>query len=261
MKVQTAASTELLFAIEVSKAAGAIAMDYLRQGITAEIKADGSPVTRADKECERLIIDRITEAFPDDGIMGEEHGERKGGNRRWIVDPIDGTFNYARGIPIFATLLALEKDGEVVLGVVHAPAMLETFWAERGKGAFKNGMKTQVSGHKDLSESMLNFGGANRILNYGYWDRFTKLVAQTNKQRGFGDYLGFALVFEGKSEAMIEIEVKPWDLAPMKILVEESGGRFSDLAGGESIYKGSCLISNGLVHDQIESILIENKRH
>src|SRR6516162_4859609 len=100
MKVQTAASTELLFAIEVSKAAGIIAMDYLRQGVTADIKEDGSPVTRADKECERLIIDRICETFPNDAIIGEEHGERKGSgtNRRWIIDPIDGTFNYARSI-------------------------------------------------------------------------------------------------------------------------------------------------------------------
>lgn len=263
MKVQTATSTELLFAIEVSKAAGVIAMDYLRQGITAEIKADGSPVTRADKDCERLIIDRISETFPNDAIIGEEHGERKGSgsNRRWIIDPIDGTFNYARGIPIFATLLALEQDGEVILGVVHAPAMLETFWAERSKGAFKNGIKTHVSGCNHLNDSMLNFGGANRILKFGWWDGFTKLVAETNKQRGFGDYLGFALVFEGKAEAMIEIEVKPWDLAPMKILVEESGGRFSDLAGGNSIYSGSCLISNGLLHDQIESTLLENKKN
>jgi histidinol phosphatase-like enzyme (inositol monophosphatase family) len=262
VKAHTTTGSEMLFAIEVCQAAGTVAMDYLRQGIVADTKADGSPVTKADKECERLIIDKIVETFPDDGILGEEHGERRAteGNRRWIIDPIDGTYNYARGIPIFATLLALEYDGEVVLGVVHAPAMLETFWAEHGRGAFKNGLKTQVSNCNKVSESMLNFGGANRILQFGFWEGFTKLVAETKKQRGFGDYLGFSLVFEGKSEAMIEIEVMPWDLAPMKILIEESGGRFSDLEGGASIYSGSCLVSNGLVHDQIETTLLENKR-
>ena len=254
-------SSELLFAVEACKAAGDIAMDYLRKGVSTETKLDGSVVTKADKESERLIIDRIKQAYPDDGILGEEHGEKKStrGGRRWIIDPIDGTFNYARGIPIFSTLLALEYEQELVLGVVHAPAMLETFWAERGKGAFKNGMPMRVSSCADIGDALLNFGGANRILDHGYWEGFRKLVSETRTQRGFGDYLGFSLVFEGKAEAMIEIAVKPWDLAPMKILVEESGGRFSDLAGGKSIYSGSCLISNGLVHDHIESALRDYK--
>lgn len=255
-------SSELLFAIDACKAAGDIAMDYLRQGVSTEIKTDGSVVTRADQESERLIMDKIRQAFPNDGILGEEHGEQKANksNRRWIIDPIDGTYNYARGIPIFSTLLALEYEQELVLGVVHAPAMLETFWAERGKGAFKNGMPIRVSSCAKIGDALLNFGGANRILDHGYWEGFRKLVSETKMQRGFGDYLGFSLVFEGKAEAMIEIAVKPWDLAPMKILVEECGGRFSDLAGGQSIYSGSCLVSNGLVHDQIESALLNHKK-
>jgi len=254
-------SAEMLFAIETCNAAGQIALDHLKRGIDSSIKPDGTPVTKADKECESLIIDKIRQRFPADGILGEEYGTSvsSANSRRWIIDPIDGTYNYARGIPIFSTLLALEVDGEVVLGVVHAPVMSETFWAERGKGAFKNGLRTKVSTCDRVSESMLNFGGANRILQYGYWEGFTQLVKETKRQRGFGDYLGFSLVFEGKAEAMLEIEVQPWDLAPMKILVEESGGRFSDLAGGNSIYSGSCLVSNGLVHAEIESMLLAKK--
>lgn len=250
-------STEMLFALEVCKAAGEIAMDHLRRGLETSTKQDGTPVTQADKECERLIRAKIAEHYPADGILGEEEEEKQLGanKRRWIVDPIDGTYNYAKHIPIFATLLALEHNGKIVLGVVHAPAMIETYWAESGQGAFKNGNRINVSKCDDLSKSMLNFGGPNRILECGYWKGFTQLVKQTERQKGFGDYLGFGLVFEGKSEAMIEIGVKPWDIAPMKILVEESGGRYSDLAGGDSVYLGNCLVSNGPLHDEMESTL------
>ena len=246
---------EISFALDVCKAAGEVAMKYYREGVASTDKADGSPVTVADKECERLIRDRIEKTFPNDGILGEEHGERAvaGSSRRWIIDPIDGTFNYASQVPIFSTLLALEADGEIVLGVMHAPAMQETFWAEKGKGAFRNDAKISVSKRSTLAESQFNFGCPERILKAGYWPGFTRLVETTRRQRGFGDYLSFSLVFEGKAEATVEMNVKPWDLAPMKILAQESGGKYSDLAGSDSIYTGSCLISNGLLHDQFLS--------
>jgi histidinol-phosphatase len=248
---------EMSFAIDVCKAAGEIAMSYFRKGVVSSAKSDGSPVTIADKECEQLIRDKIEQAFPADGILGEEHGasQATGGNRRWIIDPIDGTFNYALQIPIFSTLLALESDGEIVLGVVHAPAMQETFWAEKGQGAYKNGSKIQVSKCSEIAESWFNFGCPERIFKDGYWPGFTKVVQSTKRQRGFGDYLSFTLVFEGKAEATIETKVKPWDLAPMKILAEESGGKYSDLAGSNSIYTGSCLVSNTLLHEKFLSTL------
>ncbi|HEY9787702.1 MAG TPA: inositol monophosphatase family protein [Candidatus Obscuribacterales bacterium] len=246
-------SRELVFALDICERAGRIAMEFFGCCGDVASKADGSPVTIADKKCERLIREAINARYPDDGILGEEEGETaaKGqSGRRWIIDPIDGTYNYARGVPIFATLLALESEGEVVLGVVHNPAFADTFWAEKGSGAFKNGSRIHVSAIGSISESQFNFGSPARILAHGLWDGFEQIVFKTARQRGFGDYYGFALVFEGKAEAMLEVGVSPWDLAPMKILVEESGGRFTDLSGSDSIYTGSCLISNGHVHEQ-----------
>jgi histidinol-phosphatase len=254
-------SNELFFAIEMAKSAGSIAMAHLRQGVSETIKADGTPVTVADKECEMLIRKRIKEMYPGDGILGEEEGAggQAGSKRRWIIDPIDGTYNYARRMPIFATLIALEQDGEVVLGVVHAPAMQETFWAERGQGAYKNGLPMKVSAIDSLDQAQINFGGPNRILALGWWEGLTELVSKTLRQRGFGDYLNFSTVFEGKAEATIEVGVQIWDLAPMKVLAEESGGKFSDLKGGSSIKDGSCIVSNGKVHEAVLDILVSRK--
>ncbi len=251
-------SNELYFALELCKSAGSIAMAHLRQGVGVTAKSDGSPVTIADKECEQLIRKRISKMYPEDNILGEEEGESKPGsnNRKWIVDPIDGTYNYARRIPIFATLVALEQDGEIVLGVVHAPAMQETYWAERKKGAYKNGVPIRVSSISALEESQINFGGPNRIIESGLWNGLTDLISQTARQRCYGDYLNFGTVFEGKAEACLEVGVKTWDLAPMKILAEESGGKFTDLQGQPSIDSGSCIVSNGIVHEQVQQILL-----
>lgn len=263
-------SDELDFALQLCGQAGRLAMDHLRNGVQSVMKDDNTPVTAADKECERIIREEIGRNFPADGILGEEEGESGGleeapgltgpaglGRRKWIIDPIDGTYNYARGVPIFATLLALELDGEIVLGVIHAPAMGDTYWAEKGGGAYKNGERIRVSNLADVSQSQLNFGALNRILEEGYWGGFTQLVRKTYRQRGYGDYLGFAYVFEGKADSMLEVGVKPWDLAAMKVLIEEAGGRYADLSGGQSIYTGSCLVSNGRLHDQVLSILLQ----
>src|SRR5277367_6845993 len=173
-------SNELFFAIELSKSAGSIAMAHLRQGVSETLKADGSPVTIADKECEQLIRKRIKEMYPADSILGEEEGASGSSTsaRRWIIDPIDGTYNYARHMPIFATLIALEQDGNVVLGVVHAPAMQETFWAEHGQGAYKNGLPMKVSSIDTLAQSQINFGSPSRILAQGWWDGLTDLVSK-----------------------------------------------------------------------------------
>jgi histidinol-phosphatase len=250
-------SKELSFALDVCSLAGQIALDYFAKGVTASAKADGTEVTEADKEAEKIIRRGISNTFPDDAILGEEEGETAGkvAGRRWIIDPIDGTYNYARGIPIFATLLALEVNGEVVLGVVNAPVAGHTYWAERERGAFRNGHRLAVSDCSDLSKAQFNFGALKRICSAGYWSGFTHVVQQTYRQRGYGDYLAFSYVFEGKAEASLEVGVQPWDLAPMKILVEEAGGRYSDLSGGNSIYTGSCLISNGRVHDPLLELL------
>ncbi len=260
---------ELVFALDICEEAGRRALRYFEAGVEVDQKEDGTPVTRADREIERMLREAIESKFPDDGILGEEElektafikpqsesGGKEPGTRRWIVDPIDGTYNFARGIPIFSTLIAFEEDGDIVAGVIYNPCYNDLFWAERGKGAFKNGERLMTSEINTLTEAHFCFGGMDRIMNYGYWDAFTQLVQRTRRQRGFGDYLGFAMVFEGKAEAMLEVGVKPWDLAPMKIVVEEAGGVFMDLAGGQSVYQGSCLIANAHLADEFRSYFV-----
>lgn len=256
-------SHELDFALRVATKAGEIALNYFKSGVEVMMKTDNTPVTRADKECERFIRESIAKEFPNDAILGEEEGEsqRQPGSqipsRKWIIDPIDGTYNYARGIPIFSTLLALEQDSDIVLGIIHNPAMSETYYAEVGSGTYKNGQRISVSQISLIEESHFVFGAPSRILEDGLWDGFTRLIKASYRQRGFGDYMNFAYVFEGKAEAMLEVGLAPWDLAAMKILIKEAGGKFSDLHGGESIYTGSCLISNGKVHDAYLRLLMQ----
>ncbi len=248
---------DLSFAIELCKEAGKLALAHFNAGVEVSMKPDRTPVTLADKECEKLIRQAIQKRFPADSILGEEEGESAGSNskRKWIIDPIDGTYNFARGISIFSTLLALEQDGEIVLGVVHNPALDETYYAEKGAGAYFNGRSIKVSSVEKVEDSQFVFGAVNRILELGYWEGFTRMVRNSYRQRGPGDYLDFAYVFEGKAEAMIEVGLFPWDLAPMKIIAEEAGGRFSDLDGGDSVYTGSCLVSNGRVHEAYLNLL------
>ncbi len=184
-------------------------------------------------------------------------GEQAKPERKWIIDPIDGTYNFARGIPIWSTLLALEVQSQVVLGLVSAPAMNEQFHAVKGGGAFKNNRPIHVSDVGELDQALFNFGGPNRIEARGLWPNLQEVVKATYRQRGFGDYLGFSLVFEGKAEAMLEVDVKPWDLAPMKIIVQEAGGCFIDLSGGESIYPGSCLVTNRHLMKEFKRIFVK----
>lgn len=262
---------ELIFVLDLMEEAGRRAVKYFESGVDVSAKEDGSPVTRADKEIEHMIRERIERQYPDDGILGEEEIEKKAFlkyqseddkpklMRRWIVDPIDGTYNFARGIPIFSTLIALEEGDEIVCGAVYNPILKDMYWAEKGKGAYKNGERIYCSKIDKLEDALFNFGGANRILNEGYWDGFTDLMKKTCRQRGFGDYLGFAFVFEGKAEAMLEVGVKPWDLAPMKIIIEEAGGVFADLSGGKSVYQGSCIVSNKHLATEFKNILLKNR--
>lgn len=254
-------SVDLAFAIDTCREAGKLVLNYFKRGVEVSMKPDNTPVTLADKECESLIRKLIKEKFPHDAILGEEEGAcaEKSSRRKWIIDPVDGTYNFARGIPIFSILLALETDAEINLGVVYNPAADEIYYAQRNAGAFKNGEPLKVSKVSKIEDSMFLFGGPNRILESGLWEGFTRCIARSYRQRGLGDYLNFAYVFEGKAEATIEVGLYVWDLAPMKIIVEESGGRFTDLDGGNSVYKGNCLVSNGLVHDAYLNLLTKQE--
>lgn len=252
MAAQTERSQELAFAIEACEEAGLVAMKYFKSGVEMTMKPDNTPVTLADKECERLMRDAINRRFSSDAILGEEEGSSENtgmSERKWIIDPIDGTYNFARGIPIFSILLALEDKGEITIGVIHNPSTGEIYYAEKGFGAYRNGKPIGVSRVESLEDSLFLFGGPNRILEKGYWEGFTRIIQKSYRQRALGDYLNFAYVFEGKAEATIETGLFAWDLAPMKILAEEAGGRFTDFEDSGSVYTGNCLVSNGRVHD------------
>jgi histidinol-phosphatase len=245
-------------AIAAAKAAGEVALRYFRTGLPVEYKGDRSPVTQADRECEHRIIEVLQHEFPDYGIVGEEFGEHAtAGRPKWIIDPIDGTKNFIRGIPYFATLIGLEEEGEITTGVVYAPAVDDLLYARKGQGAFDRTGRVHVSRIASLREGMVVFGGLDIFRRAGRWGSFERLVRASGRQRGFGDYFGHTFVARGQAEAMVELDLKPWDLAAIKILIEEAGGRFTDFTGAATIYGGTAVASNGLVHEEILRLLRE----
>lgn len=243
-------------AIAAAREAGAVALRYFRTGLAVERKQDRSPVTVADREAEQRAVAVLRAAFPDYGVLGEEFGEQSGAGARWIIDPIDGTKSFIRGIPYFATLIALEEEGEITTGVVYAPAIDDLLYAQKGQGAFDgHGQRLQVSTVSTLAESMLVFGGASALRRSGHWAVYEQLVDRSARQRAYGDYFAYTFVARGQAEAMIDVDLKPWDLAALKIIIEEAGGRFTDLRGVPTAFGGAAIASNGLVHDEILTVM------
>lgn len=245
----------LAAAVDAARAAGEIALSYYRSGFDVSIKSDRSPVTQADREAEAAVVEILTRACPEHGILGEEHGSRGNQESRWIVDPIDGTRNFVRHIPIWATLIALEERGELTVGVIHVPATGELYTARRGAGAWRNGERISVSKIDAMSEAFFIHAGLGLVRRQGWWDGFARLIDATDRQRGFGDFIGYTLVAEGKGEIYAELDLKPWDLAAPKIVVEEAGGRFTDFEGRPTIYSGTAIATNGRLHDAAVALL------
>jgi histidinol-phosphatase len=245
----------LAAAVEAARAAGEIALRYYRTGFDVTLKADATPVTQADRGAEQAIREVLGRAFPEHGFLGEELGAVGDQQRRWIIDPIDGTNNFIRRLPVWATLIGLEEQGEVTVGVIHNPVTGELLAARRDGGAWANGERLRVSAIAELGEATLLHAGLKLLREAGYWDGFVRLVDATGRQRGFGDYLGYALVAEGKAEIYVETDLKPWDLAPCKVIVEEAGGRFTDLTGVPSIHRGTGFATNGRLHDVALALL------
>lgn len=246
---------QLEAAIAAAKAGGEVSRRYFRTGFTVERKSDRSPVTIADREAEHRIVASLCTAFPDYGVLGEEHGERAGTGARWIVDPIDGTKSYVRGNPFFATLIGLEEEGEITVGVIHEPISGDTYYASKGQGAFGPEGRLSVSDIDTLRGGMVLVGGLNTWRLAGSWDALERLTAASGRQRAYGDYLGHLFVGRGLAEAAVDLSLKPWDMAPAKILLEEAGGRLTDLNGTPTIYGGSCVTSNGRVHDEVLALV------
>jgi histidinol-phosphatase len=220
-----------------------------------ETKPDLSPVTEADRAVEQALRKRIGEERPGHRVVGEEFGGDDPGGPRWILDPIDGTKNYLRGLPVWATLIALEREGRVEVGVVSAPALARRWWATRGQGAFVNGRRIRVSKVADLSDAVLSYASLTSWERHGLGEQFLTLARSCWRTRGFGDFWSHMLVAEGAADLAVEPEVELWDLAAPQVIVEEAGGRFTDLGGTPTPAGGSVVSTNGLLHDRVLATL------
>jgi histidinol-phosphatase len=252
---EPAAHPALEAAVEAARVAGEIAMTYYRGGFDVTLKADQTPVTQADREAERAITRLLGQAFPGWGFLGEEFGERGPQDTRWIIDPIDGTKNFVRRIPFWAVLIGLEERGEVTTGVVFNPVNGDLFTARRGEGAYLNGDRIHVSDREAMKDATVLHSGLRLVRETGYWDGMVRLFDAAGRTRGFGDYYGYGLVAEGKAEIYVEVDLKPWDVAAVKILVEEAGGRLTDFSGRPNIYDGNVLATNGRLHGEALGML------
>ncbi|MDQ6710271.1 MAG: histidinol phosphatase [Candidatus Dormibacteraeota bacterium] len=241
----------LTFAMGLADAADAIAMRHFRRDLKIDRKPDRTFVTQVDTAIEQELRQRIERAHPDHGVLGEEFGSTAGSANRWIIDPIDATHSFMRGLPMFATLLGLERDGEMQLGVISAPAMRERWHAARGHGAWSGSRQLHVSAIPRLAEAQVFYASRTAFTAVGKARAFDAVVEGAWRDRGFGDFWGYALVAEGTGEAMLEPELYPWDLAAPSIVVEEAGGRVTDFNGTRTHGGGSVVASNGLIHDEI----------
>jgi histidinol-phosphatase len=234
-------SADLELALRLADTADAISMRWFRaRELAVETKADRSPVTEADRAVETELRVMLAQERRRDAILGEEGGAAGSGRRRWIVDPIDGTRNYSRGVPVWATLIALEDDGQVVLGVVSAPALHRRWWAERGGGAHAGSDVVHVSAVRRPEDAVLTFALEQPL---------PSLAARAWHARGYGDFWSHMLVAEGAVDGAIDaIGVSVWDLAAVQVIVEEAGGTFTDFAGEHRIDGGSAISSNGHLH-------------
>jgi len=243
------------------EAASSASLAYFRRGVRVEVKPDRTPVTAADRDAEAAIVAVIRAAHPGHAILGEESGAHGGeAANRWIVDPIDGTRGFTRGGSFWGPLVALEHEGDVVVGAMAMPALGETLWAARGRGAWlaregADPVRLEISRISDWAEASLSFGEFRGVFSPEL-ERAVLVLARTAAQaRCYGDLAGAAMVLTGRAEAWIEDGVKIWDIAPLKVLAEEAGGRFTDLAGRSTVSSGNCLLSNGLVHEHVLRVL------
>lgn len=255
---------DLKLALELADVADAMTLERFRaEDLVVETKPDLTPVSEADRAVEQALRDRLAQDRPGDRIVGEEYGGAgvPPGGRRWILDPIDGTKSYVRGVPAWATLLALEQVGQIVLGVVSAPALGRRWWAARGVGAFARDplsdapRRLRVSAVRELADAQLCFGGMEEWRHAGRLQALLELGARCWRTRGYGDFWSYMLVAEGAVEVGLDPEVSLWDLAAPMIVVQEAGGRFTDLSGAETPAAGSAVATNGLLHDAVRAIL------
>ena len=249
--------SDIDFALTLANTADAITVDrFEATDLNVSSKPDMTPVSDADVACEQELRRLITQQYPNDTIVGEEFGgAAEFAGRQWIIDPIDGTKNFVRGVPVWATLIALLIDGVPKVGVISAPALGRRWWAATGYGAFRSvnnvTKKIRVSNVSSLENASISFSSLEGWQQRGIRDRFLQLTDDTWRLRGFGDFFSYCLVAEGAVDIAAEPEVSLWDLAPLAVLVTEAGGRFTSLSGVDGPHGGSAIATNGLLHDQV----------
>jgi histidinol-phosphatase len=241
---------DLLFAHELAAVADAVTLPRFRAlDLRVETKPDLSPVSDADRAAEEAIRERVRAARAGEGVLGEELGD-DGGDVRWIVDPIDGTTNFVRGVPVWATLLALQREGEIVLSVVSAPALGRRWWAVRGEGAWADAERLHVSAVTRIDDSAVSTTSARRMP--AGW---TEIVARAWSNRGLGDFWQHCLVAEGALDVACDSLVNLWDYAPVQLIVEEAGGLCTTFTGDPPAHGASFVATNGALHAEVAALL------
>lgn len=253
MSPATATTAEILsLAEDLAQRAGRLTLEHFGGVLEPESKADGTPVTRADREAEILIRDAVLERYPEHGILGEEFGEvNPEADTRWILDPIDGTLSFSRGVPLYGVMIGVESAGEPIVGVVDFPALGETVAAGIGLGCRWNGKPCGVSDVDQLENALLLTTDERRARFHSVTPGWDALQGRCAFARTWGDCYGHILVATGRADAMVDPELSPWDAAPLLTILTEAGGRFTSVEGRASIHDGSGVSSNGRLHEAI----------
>jgi histidinol-phosphatase len=244
------------FSVSIVREAGEITLRYYRKKFETRLKGKDNFVTKADIEAENFLRGRIAERFPEDAIIGEEGGESAGASRRrWIIDPIDGTYAFVHGVPLYGVLLGVEIDDEPLVGVINMPALDEMAYAARGLGCFWNGERAQVSQTAVLEDALLLSTDFGSCAHYGFGAAAAELERRASMRRTWGDCYGYVLVATGRADVMLDPAMNVWDCAALMPVVEEAGGRFTDWQGRRTIRSGNSLATNGLLFEEVMRVI------
>jgi histidinol-phosphatase len=256
MTQPTSTHVFLDFAIDAAWQAGQLTLAHFQTGVAVEQKSDASPVTIADQGAEQLLRRLIEKRFPAHAVFGEEFGETsRDSKHRWIIDPIDGTRSFIRGVPLYGVLLGLEIDGDMVVGVAHFPALGEMLAAARGEGCRWNGRPAHVSQVSRLDQALVTYTDTKSFAEHGRAAAWARIEAASHTQRGWSDCYGHCLVATGRAEVMLDATMNAWDSAALLPIVQEAGGRFADWNGEANIYSGHALSTNGSLFDQVMRLI------
>ena len=252
----------LEFSVEIARSAGDITLKYFRRQPETHKKTDGSFVTIADREAEAFLRQAILKRFPDDGVVGEEEGEQPGSSgRRWIIDPIDGTFAYVHGVPLFGVLIGLEVEGDYSLGVINIPALEEIVYAAKGLGCFSNGAPAHVSATANLEDALLLCTDFPACERYGFGAAANAFQQRAKTSRTWGDCYGYVLVATGRADVMLDPIMNLWDCAALLPILEEAGGTFTDWRGERTAAAGNAVATNGVLFDEVMSVISNSFQH